>query len=249
VPGRVAGKVAFVTGAASGLGRASALLLAREGARVVLADVDRKGLDAAAKEIGSAALTFELDVTDPARWKDAITETRSRCGALHALVHSAGISIMKPLAETTLEDWRRTHAINTDAVFYGTKEALPVIVASGGGSIVVISSSSGLRGKPLLSAYCSSKGASRLFAKAVAMECARDRNGVRCNSVHPGPIDTPMVRKSFPTEEAWKRINERSPLGQVGEPNDIAHLVVYLASDESKYVTGAEFSVDGGLTA
>jgi 3(or 17)beta-hydroxysteroid dehydrogenase len=247
--GRVAGKVAFITGAASGLGRASALLLAREGARVVLADIDRAGLDAAVREIGTAAFALELDVTDPERWHKAIAETRERCGALHALVHSAGISIMKPLAETTLEDWRRTHAINLDAVFYGTKEALPVIAASGGGSVVIISSSSGLRGKPLLAAYCSSKGGSRLFAKAVAMECARDRNGIRCNSVHPGPIDTPMVRKSFPTEESWKRINERVPLGQVGEPNDIANLVVYLASDESRFVTGAEFSVDGGLTA
>jgi NAD(P)-dependent dehydrogenase (short-subunit alcohol dehydrogenase family) len=247
--GRMQGKAAFVTGAASGIGRASAELMAREGATVALADIDAAGVQAAARDIGQAALAVPLDVTDPVAWKAALATAHQRFGALHALVHSAGISFMKPLEDITLEDWRRVHAINLDALFYGTQAALPLLRASGGGSVVIVSSSSGLRGKPDLTAYCSSKGGARLFAKAVAMEQARDGGLIRCNSVHPGPVDTPMVRKSFPTPEAWARINTRVPIGHVGQPMDIAYMVLYLASDESRYVTGAEFSADGGLTA
>jgi len=247
--GRMQGKVAFITGAASGIGRASAELLAREGASVALADIDAAGLESVARAIGPAALAIPLDVTDPLAWKGALAGAQSRFGALHALVHSAGVSLMKPLESITIEDWRRVHAINLDALFYGTQAALPLLRAGGGGSIVIVSSSSGLRGKPDLTAYCSSKGGARLFAKAVAMEQAREGGLIRCNSVHPGPVDTPMVRKSFPTAESWARINSRVPIGHVGQPMDIAYMVLYLASDESRYVTGAEFSADGGLTA
>jgi NAD(P)-dependent dehydrogenase (short-subunit alcohol dehydrogenase family) len=254
---RVAGKIALVTGAASGLGRASAMLLAQEGAKVVLVDIDQAGLDAVAREIGPAAMPCKLDVTDASQWDAVLENTVANFGGLNVLVHCAGISLMKTIEETSFEEWRRVNAINLDAVFLGTKAAIPVMRRSGGlASIIMVSSSSGLRGKPKLAAYCASKGGVRLLGKSVALHLARDGGRIRCNVVFPGTIDTPMVRRSFGVaddspEEMQKIMSGVAgiPVGRLGEPNDIGYMILYLASDESKYVTGAELVVDGGRTA
>jgi NAD(P)-dependent dehydrogenase (short-subunit alcohol dehydrogenase family) len=253
--GRVAGKVALVTGGASGIGRATALLLAREGARVAVADIDANRARAVAAEIGAAAMALVLDVADPEAWPAAIKEIEERFGALNVLVHAAGMSLMKTVDELTVEEWRRVHAVNLDAIFLGTKAALPLMRRSGPGSIVMVSSSSGLQGKARLPAYASSKGGVRLFGKSVAMQLAREGVQIRCNIVFPGTVDTPMVRRSFGLgdgpEEAAKLLSQVTgiPLGRIGEADDIAYMILYLASDESKYVTGAEMVVDGGRTA
>ncbi len=255
--GRVAGKFALVTGAASGIGRATATLLAREGAKVVLCDVDSAGIEAAAREIGPSASAFKLDVTDPAQWDAALAHIVKTFGGINVLAHCAGVSLMKNIEETSLDDWRRVHAINLDALFIGTKAAIPLMrKADTPASIVMVSSSSGLRGKAKLAAYCSSKGGVRLLGKSVAAHLAKDNGKIRCNIVFPGTIDTPMVRKSFGVgldePDAERKILASTvgiPMGRLGEVNDIAYMILYLASDESKYVTGAEMVVDGGRTA
>jgi NAD(P)-dependent dehydrogenase (short-subunit alcohol dehydrogenase family) len=264
---RLAGRVAWVTGAASGIGRACAIALAREGARVLVADVDERGgrevCRAIEGEEGQASF-LALDVTDERAWEAALARVRSEHGALHVLVNNAGICISAPLLELSYASWRRQLAVNLDGVFLGTRAALPLIAASGGGSIVNISSVAGLQGVPGLSGYCASKGGVRLFTKAVALECAQARNGVRVNSIHPGGIETPLWAKMASDGAAPSagdpRIPERmeaarsaalaaTPLGIVGSPADIAAGVVYLASDEARFVTGSELVIDGGASA
>ncbi|WP_337188027.1 SDR family oxidoreductase [Phenylobacterium sp.] len=263
--GRMAGKVALVTGAASGIGRACALALAREGAWVFAADVDLDGL-AEACALAEALQRMEparLDVTSEAEWAGVVAEVERRAGALHALVNNAGLCIGAPLLETTTEVWRRQQAVNLDGVFFGVRAALPLLARAGGASIVNVSSVAGLTGVPGLSAYCATKGGVRLFTKAVALECAAARNGVRVNSVHPGAIETPIWAKmqndgrldpgSNSTEALMAGTRqvaaEATPLGFPGAPQDIAEGVLYLCSDAARFVTGAELVIDGGVTA
>lgn len=253
--GRVAGKVALVTGGASGIGRATAMLLAREGAQVIVADIDADGARAVAAGIGPAAVAQVLDVADPDAWLAAIAAAEQRFGALNVLVHAAGMSLLKTVDELSVEEWRRVHAVNLDSMFFGSKAALPLMRRSGPGSIIMVSSSSGLQGKARLPAYASSKAGVRMFGKSLAMQLAREGGQIRCNIVFPGTIDTPMVRRSFGLgegpEEGAKMLSQVTgiPLGRIGEADDIAYMILYLASDESKYVTGADMVVDGGRTA
>src|SRR5262245_58016710 len=253
---RVSGKVALVTGAASGIGRASAEALAREGASVVLTDIQAAlGEQAAAGivEAGGKAMFRRQDVTSEEGWSGVIDEIQGKHGRLDILVNNAGIAVAGFVTQLSLEEWRRQQAINVDSVFLGTRAALPLMSKGGGGSIINISSIAGLRGAPRLSAYCASKGAVRLFSKAVAVECAALKNGVRVNSIHPGIIETPIwVSLGAPGSNLPPDLDTlaamRVPLGVKGQPMDIANAVLFLASDESRYMTGEEMVVDGGLT-
>ena len=260
--GQVQGKVALVTGGASGIGAAVSELLAREGASVAVTDIDDlKGPEvvAAIDKAGHEAVFWHQDVTSEPRWVEVVTEVEKRFGRLDILVSNAGIGISVPsITEMSLQDWRRQTAINLDGVFLSVKHCLPVMRKTGGGSIIMMSSLAGLRGAAGLSGYCATKGGVRLFAKAIAMECASMGDGIRVNSVHPGIIDTPIWGK-IPTEAAGRGQNapidpeERAklatPLGRAGHAREIASGVLYLASDASSYVTGTELVIDGGMFA
>ncbi len=252
--GRVEGKVAIVTGAASnpGLGRATAITLAREGARVVVTDVDERGVAECAEVIRQAAgeaLALRQDVTSEADWQAVLARTLDAFGRLDVLVNNAGIAVLKPLEELSLADWNRQIDVNLTSVFLGCKHAAPALRRSGGGSIVNLSSVAGLVGLRTCVAYGAAKGGVRVASKSIALELARD--GIRCNSVHPGFIWTNMQAQATGAREpgSVQLGRDRVPLGRLGEARDIADCVLYLASDESKYVTGAEFTVDGGMTA
>ena len=250
--GRVEGKVALVTGGASGLGKASAAMLLREGAHVCITDINAAGGADAAAALGGGVWFIEHDVTEPDSWAAAVAQTVAQFGALNILVNSAGIAITKTVEETTLEEWRAVHAIDLDGVFLGCKSAIRVIADSGGGSIVNISSISGIIASHNLAAYNSAKAGVRLLTKSVALHCARQGYNIRCNSVHPSFIDTPMLAgltARFGREEGLAKLGRQIPLGRVGEPEDVAYAVLYLASDESKFMTGAELVIDGGISA
>ena len=254
---RVSGKVALVTDAASGIGRASAELLAREGADVVLTDV-QDGEDAAAaiRKSGGKARFVRHDVASEHEWTNVIAGITKEQGRLDILVNNAGIAVAGLIHELKLEDWRRQMAVNVDGVFLGVKTALPLMRktsnAQKGGSIINISSIAGLRGAPNLSAYCTSKGAVRLFTKSVALECAAMQDGIRCNSVHPGLIETPIWSQVVPGSNEPMDLDAaaalRVPMRRKGWPEDIAKVVLFLASDDSAYMTGEEVVVDGGMT-
>jgi NAD(P)-dependent dehydrogenase (short-subunit alcohol dehydrogenase family) len=258
--GRVAGKVALVTGGASGIGRGCADVLAAEGAAVVVTDVqDARGAEtvAAIEAAGGRGEYLHHDVTDEAAWADVVAQVKARHGRLDILVNNAGIAISGSVVEMSLADWRRQTAVNLDGVFLGVKHSIPLMRASGdGGSIVNMSSVAGLKGSAILGGYCATKGAVRLFTKAVAMECANAKDGIRVNSVHPGIIETPIwmsiLNPDTPGANAPPDLDAMSaiavPLGVKGLPQDIANGVLWLASDESRYVTGAELVIDGGLT-
>ncbi|HEY4940786.1 MAG TPA: glucose 1-dehydrogenase [Rhizomicrobium sp.] len=256
---RVKGKVALVTGAASGIGRASAMLLAKEGAVVVVTDIqDDAGKDcvAAILKAGGDAIYLHHDVADEDAWISVVTETKNRFGKLHILVNNAGIAITGSVLTMSLADWRRQQAINLDGVFLGVKHSLPLMRSSGGGSIVNISSLAGLKGSATLAGYCATKGGVRLFTKAVAMECGAARDNVRVNSVHPGIIETPIwigiAPGTVPPGANAPNLDAISetvvPIGVKGLPEDIAAGVLYLASDDSRYVTGTELVIDGGMS-
>jgi len=265
--GRVSGKVALVTGAGSGIGRGAALALAAEGATVVATDVDEAGNAETVAEItkaGGKAVGMAHDVTSEARWEDVVAEVKKTQKALHILVNNAGIGIAADIFTMEYADWQRQMSINVDGVFFGVKHGIPLIAASGGGSVINISSVAGLQGAPGLAGYCATKGAVRLFTKAVALECAQANMNVRVNSVHPGIIDTAIWAKipqggmgSLQIDGIQEGANAidanalgaASPLGYAGLPTDIAAGIVYLASDESRYMTGSELVIDGGLTA
>lgn len=251
--GRVAGKVALVTGAASGIGRACAEVLAREGAVVVLTDVqDGEAVAAGIRAKGGKASFHKHDVTDEARWNAIVADTAKQHGRLDVLVNNAGIAVAGLVTDLTLERWRHQMAVNVDGVFLGVKCALPLMRQNRGGSIINISSIAGLRGAATLSAYCASKGAVRLFTKSVALECAAMGDGIRCNSVHPGIIETPIWGQVIPGSNEPMDLDAMSavrvPLKRKGLPEDIANAVLFLASDDSSYMTGEEMVVDGGMT-
>jgi NAD(P)-dependent dehydrogenase (short-subunit alcohol dehydrogenase family) len=253
--GRVKGKVTLVTGAGMGLGRAASLLLASEGASVVVTDIDEaSGQDTARMiaEAGAASHFLRHDVSREDEWL-AVLQTVEKCfGRLDGLVNNAGIAIARNIEQTTLDDWRRTMAVNLDGVFLGCKHAIPLMKRTGG-SIINLSSIDGIIGEADLAAYCASKGGVRTLTKAVAVHCAEARYGIRCNSIHPGYIWTAQTEKyltdlgSVEVEKA--KATRRHPIGFLGEPADVAHMVLYLASDESRFVTGAEMVVDGGYLA
>ena len=255
--GRVAGKAALVSGAATGIGQSIAMCLAAEGASVAVADIDAgRGADVvtAIREAGGKALFLSLDVTEEASWEAAIAATESEFGRLDILVNNADIAIVESVDKMSFEDWRAVMAVNIDGVFLGTKHAVPAMRRAGGGSIVNISSILGLTGEEKLSAYCASKGAVRLFTKAVALECGRDGSGIRVNSSHPGYIHTAMTEETCRRDygdiaTGFAELGKLHPIGRVGEPEEIAAGVLYLASDESKFVTGSELAIDGGYTA
>ena len=253
--GQVSGKIALVTGAGSGIGAACAETLAREGARVVLSDLDGAAAGIVADRInsgGGQAVAFQQDVTDEARWPVIIKEIETTFGPLTTLVANAGIAMGGSIFEMSLADWRRQMAVNVDAVFLSVKYGGPSMVRAGGGSIVIMSSIAGLRGASGLAAYSASKGAVRLFAKSAAMEFAGANLNIRANSVHPGIIDTAIwgkmdsTRRNAPADiHAMAQVGV--PLARVGLAQDIANGVLYLASDASSYVTGSELIIDGGM--
>src|SRR5689334_23372620 len=260
--GQVEGKVALVTGGASGIGAAVAELLAQEGASVVISDIDDvQGPELAATltKAGHEAFFLHQDVTSETRWAEMVSEIEKRFGRLDILVSNAGIGIAVPsITEMSLADWRRQTAINLDGVFLSVKHCLPAMRKTGGGSVIMMSSLAGLRGAAGLSGYCATKGGVRLFAKAIAMECATFGDGIRVNSVHPGIIDTPIWGK-IPTGatgagqnapiDPEERAKLATPLGRAGHAEEIAQGVLYLASDASRYVTGSELVIDGGMNA
>ena len=248
---RVENKIAIVTGAASGLGAADARLLSEEGACVVLTDVNVNRGKELAEELGAEFV--HQDVANEASWQKLVEQVMSTYGSLDILVNNAGIAVIANIVETSTKDWRQTLAVHLDGTFFGCRAALPAMEASGGGSIINMSSTAALVGISPYLAYSAAKGGIRSLTKSVALYCREQRNGVRCNSLHPGSIDTPMVEaaldglQNFSLSEQPNREQARTALG-IGEPIDVAYAVLYLASDESKHVNGAEWVIDNGDT-
>lgn len=248
---RVKGKVAIVTGAASGMGRADAVLLAQEGARVVLTDLNEKDGKAAAQSIGENALFIRHDVTDEDNWKSVVERTLEHFGRLDILVNNAGLMTMGSVVDTELESYRLTNAVNSEGVFLGCKHAIPAMEASGGGgSIINMSSVAALHGMSFIIAYSASKGAVAALTKSVALYCREQGNGIRCNSIHPDGVKTPMVAKVMSGRDTATQaeIDAIAAAVPMCEPTDIANLVLYLASDESGFVNGAEMVIDNAAT-
>jgi 3(or 17)beta-hydroxysteroid dehydrogenase len=253
---RMRGKSAVVTGAALGIGRACALKLADEGAAVAATDVDVENGSIVVEEIrrrGGDAIFIEHDVADEARWDQVMRTVVERYKKLDVLVNNAGVALARDVEHTTLEEWRRLMSINLDGVFLGTKHAVQTMKANRSGSIVNLSSIEGLVGDPNLAAYNASKGGVRLLTKSAALYCAKAGYNIRVNSVHPGYIWTPMVENYLKSQgdvaQGRKLLDSLHPIGHVGEPDDVAYGVLYLASDEAKFVTGTELVIDGGYTA
>ena len=248
---RLAGKVALISGAARGQGATETVLFVKEGAKVVFGDIlDAEGqqLEATIRAQGGDVTYVHLDVTREQDWQRAVALAERTYGKLDILVNNAAIVLRGSIEDTSEADWDRIMAINTKGVFLGTKHAIPAMRRAGGGSIINISSGAGITPAPDTSAsYAATKGAVRIFSKSTATQHARDN--IRCNSVHPGPIDTPMIRGPQSTEAQLARMTERIPLGRLGTVDDVAYGVLYLASDESSFVTGSELVIDGGRTA
>jgi NAD(P)-dependent dehydrogenase (short-subunit alcohol dehydrogenase family) len=249
--GRLDGKVALISGAARGQGAAEGRLFADEGARVVLGDVlddDGRKVEAGIRETGGEAVYLHLDVTSEADRRRAVDTAVGSHGRLDVLVNNAGIVFRKSIEETSVEEWDRIMAVNAKGVFLGTKHAIPAMRRAGGGSIVNISSMAGLVGSPYgTAAYTATKGAVRLFTKSTAIQHASDN--IRCNSVHPGLLEHAMLQPTVEDQNIPEATRRLVPLGRMGTVEDIAYGVLFLASDESSYITGSELVIDGGYTA
>jgi NAD(P)-dependent dehydrogenase (short-subunit alcohol dehydrogenase family) len=249
---RLSGRVALITGAASGIGLATAKRFAEEEAVVILTDRDEVRLASALAEVravGGDPMAISLDVTVEAAWMNAIEKVASALRRLDILVNNAGFGRFRSIADTTLEEWHATLAVNLDSVFLGTKHALPLLAKSGRGAIVNMSSIRGLVAGPNAGAYSAAKAGVRLFTKVTALECAAAGNGVRVNSVHPGHVETPLTAPVYAQPEIAGPLLAETPLGRFAQAREIAEVILFLASDEASYVTGAEFTVDGGVTA
>ena len=247
---RLEGKVALITGAARGQGAAEARMFAQEGAKVILADVtDQEGMAVAAEiaEAGGDALYVHLDVTNEDEWESAVQSAVASFGKLDILVNNAGIWRRGHVLETSSDQWDEIMDVNAKGVFLGTKAVIPEMRKAGGGSIINISSTAGLVGSKTSAAYSASKGAVRIFTKSTAVQYAAE--GIRANSIHPGPIDTDMGDQVWPDATSREAAVARTAVARIGTANDIAYGALYLASDESSFVTGSELVIDGGVTA
>ena len=254
---RVEGKKVFVTGAAQGLGAAAARMLARHGAKVALADLNLIGAQAVAAQINAehhvaAAFAFRLDVREEKQWSEVLDQANAAMNGISVLVNNAGIIGPGNIEEISLEDWKRTHEVNLDGVFLGTKYALRYLRQNQPGSIINLSSIAGLIASHNMPAYNSSKAAVWLLSKSIALHCAKQGLSIRCNSIHPSFIDTPILdglRHTYGKAAADEKLARQVPLGHIGDPDDVAYAILYLASEESKFMTGAELKLDGGISA
>ena len=249
---RLAGKCCFITGAASGLGKAMALAFAAEGAEVAVADRNEEAGRAVAAMLGSG-FYVALDVTDETQWSVALGAAVRAMGRLDVLVNNAGVVASRSIEDTTLEEWRFVNSVNVEGTFLGCKHGIPHLRAAGGGAIINISSVAGITAAPMMAAYSASKGAVRALTKTVAIELARKGDQIRCNSIHPVFFQTPMlddiVAITRNPDKFRAGLQGNVPLGRFGRPEEVAAMALYLASDEARFVTGAEFAIDGGFTA
>lgn len=253
---RVKNKAALITGGASGLGLASGKLLLEEGAKVIFTDINREELEKIKDQIDNKFVncysTKLLDVTNEENWKNVLSESTNELGGLNILLNSAGITLGADIVSTSFEVWKKVHDVNLDGVFLGCKYVLPHMSQHGLGSIINLSSISGIVAGWNTAAYNSSKAAVRHLTKSIALYCGKKEIDVRCNSIHPAFVDTPILnpmKQVFGNEEAIKKLARQIPINRIGEPVDVANAVLYLASDESKFMTGSEIVLDGGLSA
>lgn len=245
--GRLEGKVAIITGAAKGLGEADARMFAREGATVILTDMDQDNGTRVAAEIGASAEFHVQDVRDESAWEDLIADVVSRHGKLDILVNNAGVVEPGTIETQTAEEWRFVMAVSADGTFFGCKYAVPAMKASGGGSIINMASIASIQGEPVVAAYAAAKGAVESLTRSIAVHCANNGYNIRCNSVHPAGILTPMVEEIGPKmmgRTDLRPASEGPAASALGEPDDIANTVLFLASDESKFINGTAMRVD-----
>ncbi|MEM9706345.1 MAG: SDR family oxidoreductase [Pseudomonadota bacterium] len=255
--GRVAGKKAFITGAAQGLGACFARMLAAEGAKIALTDINDKGAAEQAEMINAdypgAACSFKHDVTSQDDWQEALGGAADAMGGISILINNAGVGSFGDIETETLEAWRRTQEIDVDSIFIGTKLAMPYLKKSQPGSIINISSVAGMLADARMVSYNAAKAAVWMMTKSIALHCARSGYDIRCNSVHPvftrTPIIDPIVAMGGGGETGEAKLVRQIPLKRLGEPEDVGYCVLYLASDESRFVTASEFKIDGGITA
>lgn len=254
---RVAGKKVFITGGAQGLGACFARMLVDEGARVVVTDVNFDGAQSTAAAINqqhpNSAYAIKHDVTSKEEWASALAEANEFLGGISVLINNAGIGTAGTIETETYENWRRTHEIDLDSIFIGTQLAMPFLRASQPASIINISSVAGMIADGMMLSYNSAKAAVWMMSKSIALHCAKSGYDIRCNSVHPvftkTPIIDPLVAMGGGGEDGQKKLARQIPLKRLGEPEDVGYCVLYLASDESRFVTAAEFKIDGGITA
>ena len=247
--GRVEGKIALVTGGGSGLGAADCVMLAEEGATVFVTDRDLAAAESVAAGIGARAIALPLDVAAEAAWIATIGEIERRCGRLDILVNNAGVVLNADVEQTTLDQFRWVNSIMTEGVFLGCKHAIPLMNKRDGGSIINMSSTGALLGYPIFFAYSAAKGAVRSMTKSIAVMCQEKGYRIRCNSVHPGSIETPMVQAAMGRPGVEEAVPDGVlKAGANGAPRDVATLVLFLASDESRFITGAELVIDNGVT-
>jgi len=251
--GRVINKVAIITGAASGLGKADAFRLSEEGAKLVLSDIDINKGKRVAQECKNDALFFEQDVSQESSWSELIETTITEFGRLDILVNNAGIASIGNIESTSTDQWHDTLRVNLDSTFFGCRTAIPEMSKCGGGSIINMSSTTALIGLSPYLAYSAAKGGIRSMTKSIAMYCQEQKNNIRCNSIHPGSISTPMVHNALETLTGIKLMEQDDPEATrkamgIGEPLDVANMVLFLASEESKHINGAELVIDNGAT-